>query len=69
MLSPLVEWVEKGKAPAQVMASARVGVNPDVPANWISNGKPRTRPLCACPQQARYNGSGDINDPGNFACR
>ena len=69
MLSPLVDWVENGKAPAQVLATARVGLNPDVPANWASNGKPRTRPLCPYPQQARYAGSRDINDASNFACR
>ena len=48
---------------------ARGGLNPDVPANRASNGKPRTRPLCPYPQQARYGGSGDINDASNFACR
>ncbi|MGW8266927.1 MAG: tannase/feruloyl esterase family alpha/beta hydrolase [Longimicrobiales bacterium] len=28
----------------------------------------RTRPLCVYPKQARYNGSGDVNDAANFTC-
>jgi feruloyl esterase len=28
----------------------------------------RSRPLCAYPKQARYKGSGDINDAANFHC-
>ena len=69
MLSAMVGWVEKGEAPAQVIATARVGINPDVPADWISNGKPRSRPLCPYPQQVRYRGAGDINDAANFSCQ
>ena len=28
----------------------------------------RTRPVCAYPKQARYKGTGDINDAANFEC-
>ena len=69
MLSAMVNWVEKGQAPTQVIATARTGVNPDVPANWITDGKPRSRPLCPYPQQSRYRGVGDINDAANFSCQ
>jgi len=69
MLSAMVDWVENGKAPAQVVATARTGVNPDVPADWISQGKPRSRPLCPYPQQARYRGAGDVNDAASFSCQ
>ena len=69
MLTALVNWVEQGRAPEQVIASARTGVNPDVPADWISDGKPRSRPLCAYPKQARYQGHGDINDAAHFSCQ
>ncbi len=69
MLTALVNWVEKGQAPDSVLATARPGVNPDVPAGWQSNGKPRSRPLCPWPQQARYKGAGDINDASNFRCQ
>jgi len=69
MLSALVNWVEKGQAPDSVLATARPGVNPDVPATWQTNGKPRSRPLCPYPKQVRYKGSGDINDAANFSCQ
>lgn len=69
MLTALVNWVEKGEAPKQVVATARTGLNPDVPANWVSNGKPRSRPLCPYPLQVRYLGAGDINDAANFSCQ
>lgn len=68
-LSAMVDWVEKGQPPTHLLATARTGANPDVPADWISNGKPRSRPLCPYPQQARYAGTGDINDAANFSCR
>ncbi len=70
-LSALVKWVEQGDAPDQLFASARgagntAGVNADVPKEWSAT---RTRPLCAYPRVARYNGSGDVEDAGNFSCR
>jgi feruloyl esterase len=70
MLTPLVNWVEKGQAPDSVQASARgagnaAAVNADVPASWAAN---RTRPLCAYPAVARYKGTGSLEDAGNFTC-
>lgn len=69
MLTALVNWVEKGQPPDSVVATARPGVNPDVPVSWQSNGTPRSRPLCPWPQQARYKGAGDINAAASFSCR
>ncbi|MBD8530522.1 MULTISPECIES: tannase/feruloyl esterase family alpha/beta hydrolase [unclassified Massilia] len=71
MLTPLVNWVEKGQAPDSVTASARGagnagGVNGDLPAGWSAS---RTRPLCAYPKVARYNGSGSVEDAANFSCQ
>ena len=71
MLTPLVAWVEQGQAPASVLASVRGpgnagGVNADVPAAWSAT---RTRPLCAYPKVARYNGSGDIESAASFSCQ
>ena len=68
MLTPLVNWVEKGQAPDSVLASARgagnaAAVNADVPAAWAAN---RTRPLCAYPAIARYTGAGSLGDAANF---
>lgn len=55
-LGALVDWVEKGQAPQRIVASG-TAVFPG-----------RTRPLCAYPQIARYNGSGSIEDAANFSC-
>ncbi len=61
MLPQLVEWVEHGKAPDAVVASA---TNPG-----YFGVAARTRPLCPHPKHARYNGSGDVNVAANFSCR
>lgn len=71
MLSPLVAWVERGQAPDNLVASARgpgnaASVNADVPATWAAN---RTRPLCAYPKVARYNGSGSLDSASSFSCQ
>jgi feruloyl esterase len=55
--TPVVQWVEAGKAPARIEA-ARVTAGKVV----------RTRPLCPYPQVARYKGSGSIDETANFAC-
>lgn len=70
MLAALVDWVEQGEAPDRVIASARGagnagGVNAEVPAGWAPD---RTRPLCPYPKVARYDGSGDVEEAGSFAC-
>jgi poly(3-hydroxybutyrate) depolymerase len=68
MLTPLVAWVEQGKAPDSVVATARdasnIVPNTDVPAAW---GAGRTRPLCSYPKVARYQG-GDVNAASSFTC-
>lgn len=71
MLTPLVNWVEKGQAPDSVAASARGtgnagGANADLPSGWAAN---RSRPLCAYPKVAVYKGSGSLDDAGNFSCQ
>jgi len=56
--SVIEDWVEKGKAPEQIIASR------------VTNGKvERTRPLCPYPQVAVYKGSGSTDEAANFACR
>ena len=69
LLTPLVKWVEEGRAPAAVTASVRgagnpSGANPDLPANWSPQ---RTRPLCPYPSVARYRG-GSFETAESFAC-
>ena len=48
----LVNWVENGVAPEQI----------------INQTGARSRPLCPYPQTAIYNGSGDTNSAANFHC-
>ncbi len=70
-LTPLVNWVERGQAPSSITATARgtgnaAGANAELPKDWSAT---RTRPLCAYPQVARYNGSGSLEDVDNFSCK
>jgi len=55
----LTNWVERGAAPERIVASA--GANSPWPG--------RTRPLCAFPKTANYQGRGDIENADNFTCR
>jgi feruloyl esterase len=56
-VTAMINWVEKDKAPASMVASRVVG-----------NQVVRTRPLCPYPQVARYVGQGSIDDASNFRC-
>jgi feruloyl esterase len=56
-VTAVIDWVEKGKAPEQLIASK------------VTNGQVvRTRPLCPYPQVARYKGQGSIDDAASFSC-
>lgn len=59
LLEPLMEWVERGRAPATVRSENRD------PAGNVA----RTRPLCPYPERARYQGRGSLRDAANFRCR
>lgn len=62
-LGALVDWVEKGVAPAAITAK----VNPEnkaLPAEW---SKTRSRPLCPWPSVATYK-KGDAEVAGSFVC-
>ena len=69
MLTPLVAWVEKGKAPDSVAAAARGAganvVNTELPAAWSAT---RSRPLCRYPKVTTYV-SGDVELASSFACK
>jgi len=56
-MTAMIGWVEKGTAPASMVAS-RV----------VDKQVVRTRPLCSYPQVARYSGQGSIDDAANFRC-
>jgi hypothetical protein len=57
----LEHWVEKGAAPSMIIATKYVNDDP-------TKGIRMTRPLCPYPQSGKYNGIGDKNDAGSFAC-
>jgi hypothetical protein len=57
-LAAIEQWVENGKPPDRI------------PASQLSNGKvDRTRPLCAYPLVAKYQGKGSTDDAASFECR
>jgi feruloyl esterase len=62
-LTALMNWVEVGVAPDQMMASVAPD-NPEVPPEWSPQ---RTRPLCPWPLIATYQ-EGDIEDGSSFTC-
>lgn len=57
-VTALEQWVEQGRAPAQIVASQRK-----------DGAVVRTRPLCPYPQVAHYSGTGSTNEAANFVCR
>ena len=61
LLTPLVEWVEKGTAPDAVPATGRSAPGRD--------DARRSRPLCAYPKHAHYKGSGDPEVLASYECR
>ena len=56
-LSALENWVEKAVAPDAISAT-----------HSTANGVDRSMPLCKFPEQARYQGSGDVNDASHWSC-
>jgi hypothetical protein len=57
----LEQWVEKGIAPAAIVATKYEAGDP-------AKDVKMTRPLCPYPQMAQYKGRGETNDAGNFVC-
>lgn len=53
LFEALVDWVEHGKAPRQILATTATG---------------GARPLCPYPQTAIYRGHGSTDDASNFRC-
>ena len=55
----LEQWVEKGTAPTTIVAT-KFTQGTRTPS--------MTRPLCAYPQSAKYDGKGDPNSAASFTC-
>ncbi len=57
-MTAIIDWVEAGKAPEAMIARK------------IEDGQvTRSRPLCPYPEVARYDGTGSVDESGNFSCR
>jgi feruloyl esterase len=57
-VAALDRWIESGNKPRSIEAS------------HMTNGVvDRTRPLCAYPATARYNGTGSTDDAKNYRCQ
>lgn len=56
LLTPLVAWVEQGRAPDSVVATGAAFPG-------------RSRPLCPWPQHAHYDGRGDAETAAAYRCR
>jgi hypothetical protein len=57
LFGALVDWVERGIAPQQILATTTAG-----------GAVTRSRPLCPYPQTAIYNGSGSTDVSASFHC-
>jgi feruloyl esterase len=58
MQAALEQWVERGIAPDQIVAT-----------HSINGVVDRLRPLGPYPKLTEYKGNGDTNDATNFVCR
>jgi hypothetical protein len=56
LINPIVHWVEQGTAPTQIVATQTA----------TGGAVVRTRPVFPYPEQARYTGTGSIDDAANF---
>lgn len=60
MQAALEAWAERGTAPTRILATKT-----DLP----EGAAPLSRPLCAWPKVARYNGKGSVRDAASFSCK
>ncbi|KAA8633048.1 hypothetical protein SMACR_01436 [Sordaria macrospora] len=60
VLSALVKWVEEGREVESVVATAFT--------EDLSGKVYRTRPVCAYPERAVWDGKGDVNVAGSWRC-
>lgn len=66
LLTALDRWASQGKAPEQVVATKRTAEGSLEKA--AAEAAVMTRPLCAYPAIARYNGQGDPRMASSFTC-
>jgi len=72
LLTALENWVENDQAPASIVAAhvvPRPGEREADASMPITGTVDRTRPICAYPALASYNGKGNIDDAASFTCK
>ena len=67
---PIVKWREEGVAPERIVATHPGSMALDHLDAQAQTGQDRsfTRPLCAYPELAQYDGEGDPDDEASFGC-
>jgi hypothetical protein len=60
-LQALIQWVERGDAPEEIIATKYVGDTP-------SQGIAMQRPICPYPEVSKYRGNGSTRKAVNFSC-
>jgi feruloyl esterase len=67
MLTPMVNWIENGVAPKEILATGtRFQATPG-PYTGLGSSA-RSRPLCPYPNTLRYKGPGDISQASSYMC-
>ena len=67
MLTPMVNWIENGVAPDEIVATGNRFPASVGPYAGLGNTT-RSRPLCAYPKTLRYSGAGDISQASSYVC-
>jgi feruloyl esterase len=70
MLTPMVNWIENGVAPEEIVATGNRFMPMPLagPYAGLSNAT-RSRPLCPYPKTLHYNGYGDVAQASSYACQ
>ena len=68
MLTPMVNWIENGVAPEEIVATGTHFSAAGTAYTGLGNVT-RSRPLCPYPKTLRYSGSGDITQASSYACQ
>ncbi len=68
MLTPMVNWIENGVAPEEIVATGNRFPASVGPYTGLGTST-RSRPLCPYPKTLRYKGTGDISQASSYACQ
>jgi hypothetical protein len=68
MLTPMVNWIENGVAPQEIVATGNRFQAAPGAFTGLGNTT-RSRPLCPYPKTLRYKGAGEISEASSYACQ